>query len=237
MMSETFSSNNVGKMKIFVVIILLISISPFAQAQYPAHNQFKNDLARQKLKGNIRSVTEEEYNAAGDSLKLKSVTTYNDSGNEVSFFTYSPDGALLSKTIFKYNDSGRLTEEDRYKADGSLNVKTTCAYDIKGNKTEEDNYDAGGVLFLKILNKFDGKGNRIVKDSYNEYGSLFLKCNSKFDDDGNEIIAKEYDSHHGLKYTTTYEYDDIDQQGNWHKRTTYKNDDPATITQRAIVYR
>ena len=138
-------------MKTKTILYLLLHFSFFASAQLHTHNQFKNDLARQKLHGNIKTVTEKEFNANGDSLKLRSVSTYNDTGNLVLFITYSPDGASLSRTTFKYNDSGKLIEEKRYKADGSLNVKTTCVYDVKGNKIEEDNYDAGGILFLKIL--------------------------------------------------------------------------------------
>ncbi len=220
---------------IFTLLLVVFSLSSFAQATKSV-TQFKNDLARQKLKGKISAVTEYEYNATGDSLMWKSVTRYNDKGNKADFNTYAADGALLSKTTYKYNDSDKLTEEDRYKADGSLNVKTTCKYDEKGNKVEEDNYDPAGVLFVKILSKFDGKGNRIVKDSYNEFGSLFLKCNSKFDEDGNEVVAKEYDSHHGLKFTTTYDYESPDNSGNWLKRTTYKNDEPIAVTQREIAY-
>ena len=220
-----------------VLSIILLGLSFWVHAQaVNTHNQFKNDLQRQKLKGNVKSLTEYEYNANHDSLRWKSITKFNNDGNAVEFYTYSPEGAMLSKTAFKYNDSGRIMEENRFKADGSLNVRTTYLFDIKGNKIEEDNYDAGGVLFMKVLSKFDGKGNRIVKDSYNEFGSLFLKCNSKFDGEGHEVEAKEYDSHHGLKFTTTYDYENADKGGNWLKRTTYKNDEPTLIMEREIEY-
>ena len=224
-------------MKSLFSIICLLLFSLAAGAQYNSYKHFKNDLARQKLKGKIKSVTEKEYNASGDSLMLRAIATYNETGNIVSFITYSPDGKTLSRTSFTYNDSGKLQEEKRFKADGTLNVRTTCIYDEKGNKTEEDNYDAGGTLFLKVINRYDGKGNRIIKDSYNEFGSLFLKCNSKFDEAGNEVLAKEFDSHQSLKYTTTFEYENEDNTGNWLKRTTLKNDNPATITEREIEYR
>jgi hypothetical protein len=223
-------------MKNIYATLLLLCYSFLAFTQPLPHNQFKNDLTRQKLHGKIKSLTENEYNAGGDSLKLKSVTIYNDSGNQISFFTYAPDGAVLSRTTFQYNDSGKIVEEKRLKSDGTLNVRTTYLYDVKGNKIEEDNYDASGIMFLKILNKFDGKGNRIVKDSYNEFGSLFLKCNTKFDELGNEITAKEFDSHHGLKFSTTYEYENVDKHGNWLKRSTLKNDEPAAVTDREIIY-
>jgi hypothetical protein len=223
-------------MKILSFTLLLTIFSLYSLGQSTTPHPFKNDLKRQKLKGNVLTVTETDYNASGDSMQLKSVTKYNDKGNKSEFFTYLPTGAILSKTTFTYNDSDKLVEENRYKADGSLNVRTTCRYDDRGNKTEEYNYDISGTMFLKILNKYDGKGNRIVKDSYNEFGALFLKCNSKFDDDGNEIIAKEFDSHKGLQFTITYDYENSDNNGNWQKRTTYKNDEPFSITLREITY-
>ncbi len=222
-------------MKISLTSLLLLAgtICLFAQTT-GTHNHFKNDLKRQKLKGNITTVTETEYNAAGDSMKLKAVSKFNEKGNMKEFVTYSPTGAILSRTTFSYNDSDKLVEELRYKADGTLNVKTTCRYDEKGNIIEEYNYDFNGTLFMKVLSKYDGKGNRIVKDSYNSFGALFLKCNSKFDEYGNEITSKEYDSHKSLKFATTFDYDNTDKNGNWLKRTTYKNDQPVAITVREI---
>lgn len=225
-------------MRLFSCTIALLCLSILAFAQTPGiHSQFKNDLRRQKLKGNVLSVTENEYNATGDSLALKAVTKYNDKGNMSEFFTYSPTGAILSRTTFSYNDSDKITEELRYKADGSLNVKTTYKYDDRGNKIEEYNYDASGTMFMKVQAKFDGKGNRLVKDSYNMFGALFLKCNSKFDEHGNEISAREYDSHKSLQFATTFDYDVVDKSGNWQKRTTYKNNRPFSVTVREIVYR
>jgi hypothetical protein len=196
--------------------------------------QVKNDLTHLKVKGNIKTITETDYDAKDNSMKSKNVSKFNADGNEVEFCTYGPDNALLAKSVFDYNDSGKLTDVKRFKPDGSLNVKTTFKFDEAGNKTEEYNYDAGGVLFMKAKNKYAMNGNRQVKDCFNEYGLLFLKSNYKFDKSGNEIEVREYDSHHGLKYTTTFSYESYDAQGNWTKRTTYKNNDPVTITDRTL---
>ena len=219
-----------NKMKLLPAILLL-SFIPFL-----SFAQLKNDLERQNLKGEIKSVTEKEYNATGDSLMWKSISNYNDTGNQVDFYTYSPDNTLLSKSIFNYNDSGRLVDIKRYKADGTLNVRTTCRYDMKGNMVEENNYDNQNILFMTAKSRYDMKGNRVVKDCMNEYGILYLKTNYQNDKHGREIEAKEYDSHHGLKFTTSYDYESMDKNGNWRKRTTYKNDDPHTITIREFEY-
>jgi hypothetical protein len=47
---------------------------------------------------------------------------------------------------------------------------------------------------------------------------------------------KEYDSHHGLKFSYTYEYSNFDKQGNWLSRASFKNDQPASVTERKIEY-
>lgn len=224
-------------MRLLSITLLLLAIAVSCFAQHTIHNQFRNDLHRLKLKGKVKAVTENEYNGKGDSLKLKSVSKFDTSGNEVEFFTYSSTGVIQSKTVFRYNDSGKLQEEVRYKADGTMNVRTTCKYDEKGNKIEEYNYDGSGTMFMKIVSKYDSKGNRLTKDSFNEFGALFLKCNSKYDEDGNEVSSREYDSHKSLKFSTTYDYEDYDKAGNWLKRTTYKNDEPASVTVREVEYR
>ena len=76
------------------LILVCLSLYSFAQTQNNIYSQFKNDLRRQKLKGNVSSVVENEYNSTGDSLLLKAVTKYNDKGNMSEFFTYSPSGAV-----------------------------------------------------------------------------------------------------------------------------------------------
>jgi hypothetical protein len=211
----------------FTFLLLVCSLVSIAQA--------KSDLVRQKLKGRVKTITELEYDAKKGDLRTKAVTNYSDSGNQIGFTTYSPDGVLLSKAAFIY-DSGALKEENRYKADGSLMVKITRKYDEKGNIVEEQNFDGGGTMFLKVIPRYDPKGNRKVKDSYNEYGILFLKANYKFDEKGNEKEMKEYDSHHSLSFTTTFSYDKFDSQGNWLERTTYKDDVATSRTEREISF-
>src|SRR5579872_1370630 len=99
----------------FTFLLTAISFASFGQA-HTTHNPFKNDLQRQKIKGKAVTITENEYNSLGDSLKLRSVSKFDDNGNIISFLTYSPSGSVLSKTTFKYNDSNKIVEELRYKA-------------------------------------------------------------------------------------------------------------------------
>jgi hypothetical protein len=211
---------------VFTLILVVSSVVSFAQ--------MKSDVARQKLKGRVKTITELEYDAKKGALRTKAVTSFNDSGYITGFTTYSAEGNLLSKASFIY-DSGILKEENRYKADGSLMVKIIRKYDEKGNIQEEHSYDGSGTMFLKVIPRYDPKGNRKVKDIYNEYGILFLKANFKFDDKGNETEMKEYDSHHSLSFTTTFSYDKYDSEGNWLERTTYKDDDATIRTEREII--
>jgi hypothetical protein len=211
-----------------LLLLLLLATSILANAQV------KNDLARQRLKGKIKMLTESDYDAGSGGLVSKNISRYDDNGNLLDFYSYGPDNALLSKSIYNYNDSGKLVDVKRYKGDGTYNTRTAYKYDLKGNEVEEDNYDASGILFMKARSLYNGNGTLRVCDRFNEYGILFLKSNYKNDDDGNQVEDKQYDSHHGLKFKTTYDYENFDANGNWLKRTTYKNDKPVTLTTREI---
>ena len=215
--------------RLFTILLLFSFLHAGAQA--------KNDLERQKIKGQVKTITEKEYNATQDSLMWISISNYNDTGNQVDFNTYSPDNKLLSKSVFNYDDTtDTLIDVKRYKADGSLNVRTNRKYDVKGNIVEEDNFDPQNILFMKAKSRYDMKGNQMVKDCFDEYGILYLKTNFQYDKKGHDIEEKEYDSHHGLKFTTTYDYENTDKNGNWRKRTTYKNDKTYTVTIREFEY-
>ena len=89
---------------------------------------------------------------------------------------------------------------------------------------------------MTAKSRYDMKGNQVVKDCLNEFGILYLKTNYQYDKKGHDIEEKEYDSHHGLKFTTSYEYQNTDKNGNWRKRITYKNDNQYTVTIREFEY-
>lgn len=204
--------------------------------------QDMNDLKRNKLKGDITAVTELDYTVTGksrnpqkDSLKLKSVTSYDSTGNTIEFVTYSPDDKVLSRSVYEYDADGKFVEIKRYRGDGTHHVTTKYEFDWSGNIKEEKNFDPSGSLFMTAQSTYRN-GNRAVYDRYGPNGHLFLKSNYKFDKKGNEIEEREFDSHHGLKYTTTHKYSKYDKKGNWQQRVTYKNDEPRTITEREITY-
>lgn len=198
--------------------------------------QVKNDLARLHLAGKVRSVTELEYNAAKDTVRWKIVYNYNKSGNLSGFETYSSTGNLFSRSVCNYGKSDSLIDQKRYKADSSLFDITTFTYDAQGNKLEEHDLDAAGKEFQRVAFRNNLRGDAITRDSYNEFGALFLKCNNKYDAKGNEIETREYDSHHGLRFITTYSYEEPDSKGNWLRKSTYKNDDLFSVTEREITY-
>lgn len=220
-------------MKKLVVMVMLIVMALSTSAQV------MNELERQRLKGKIRAITEYEYDlAAGGSrtLRWKTITAYNSSGNQLSFTSLSAEERVLSRSVFMYDSTGAVGEELRNREDGSLIVKVKYVYDDHGYKTEETNYDVSGTLFMKSIPRYDKKHNRNILDSYNEFGGIFLKSVYKFDQNGHEIEKKEYDSHHGLKFRTTYQYSKFDKTGNWQERTLLKNGEPAAITVREIQY-
>lgn len=205
--------------------------------------QMKNDLNREKVKGNPKTVTEIEYTVVPgdkepvkDAMKVKGVCKYNAQGNRIEFVTYSPEGTVQSRSVYSYDESSKLIDVKRYRADGGLNVRTTYKYDALGNQSEENNYDPSGTLFMTAKGKFDLRGNRITYDQFGPNGMIFLKTNTKYDKNSNEIEQREFDSHESLKFKTTYEYDNYDKNGNWQWRAMFKNDEPRSITERSFEY-
>ena len=105
----------------------------------------KNDLTEENLKGKVKSITENTYEAVdkfgqiekGDVL-VDSSAVYTDYGR------------------FKiYNEKGNKIEENRYDSDGSLDFKDTYKYDEKGNKIEINNYNSDGRLDSKTTYKYE----------------------------------------------------------------------------------
>ena len=211
----------------------------------------KNDLTEENLKGKVKSITENTYEAVdkfgqiekGDILVDSSAVytdygrfkIYNEKGNKIEENYYNSNGSLDFKDTYKYDEKGNKIEKNRYNSDGSLYYKVTYKYDGKGNKIEVNHYDSNGSLILKYTYKYDENGNKIEECWYNEDGSLIVKFTPKYDENGNMMEVNNYDSNGSLHKKFTYKYE-YDKNNNWTQRIEYKNTIPNSITERIIEY-
>ena len=184
----------------------------------------KNDLTEENLKGKVKSITENTYEAVEKFGQIEKGDVLVDSSA-----VYTDDGRFKI-----YNEKGNKIEENYYNSNGSLIYKNTYKYDEKGNKIEENYYNSNGRLYSKTTYKYDEKGNMIEDNFYDsDDGSLIYKNTYKYDEKGNIIEENHYDSNGRLDSKYTYEYD---KNNNWTQRIEYKNTIPHRITERIIEY-
>ena len=204
--------------KIILVILSVLCLVSCNQSEK------KNDLTEENLKGKVKSITENTYEAVEKFGQIEKGDVLVDSSA-----VYTDDGHFKI-----YNEKGNKIEENYYNSNGSLIYKNTYKYDEKGNKIEENYYNSNGRLYSKTTYKYDEKGNMIEDNFYDsDDGSLIYKNTYKYDEKGNNIEKNNYDSNGRLDSKYTYEYD---KNNNWTQRIEYKNTIPHRITERIIEY-
>ena len=225
--------------KIILVILSVLCLVSCNQSEK------KNDLTEENLKGKVKSITENTYEAVdkfgqiekGDVLYDRdfSFTIYDKNGNKIEYISYDSDGRLDSKYTYKYDENGNMIEDNSYDSDG-LYYKYTYKYDEKGNEIECISYDSDSRLNFKATYKYNEKGNIIEKNYYDSDGRLNFKATYKYDKKGNNI---EYNICYsdGSLDKTTYKYKyEYDKNNNWTQQVTYENNKPTQITERIIEY-
>lgn len=231
--------------KIILVILSVLCLVSCNQSEK------KNDLTEENLKGKVKSITENTYEAVdkfgqiekGDVLVDSSAVytddghfkIYNEKGNKIEGNIYFSDGRLHPKYTYKYDENRNKIEENYYNSNGRLYFKYTYKYDKKGNKIEGNIYFSNGKLDKKVTYKYDEKGNIIELNGYNSDGSLLYKYTYKYDKKENIIEKNRYNSNGSLdeKYTYKYEYD---KNNNWIQQVVYENNKPIGIKERIIEY-
>ena len=203
--------------KIILVILSVLCLVSCNQSEK------KNDLTEENLKGKVKSITENTYEAVEKFGQIEKGDVLVDSSA-----VYTDDGHFKI-----YNEKGNKIEENYYNSNGSLIYKNTYKYDEKGNKIEENYYNSNGRLYSKTTYKYDEKGNKIEEYHYDEDGKFNYKYTYKYDEKGNNIEKNNYDSNGRLDSKYTYEYD---KNNNWTQRIEYKNTIPHRITERIIEY-
>ena len=142
----------------------------------------KNDLTEENLKGKVKSITENTYEAVDKFGQIEKGDVLVDSSA-----VYTDDGHFKI-----YNEKGNKIEENYYNSNGSLIYKNTYKYDEKGNKIEEYHYDEDGKFNYKYTYKYDEKGNNIEKNNYDSNGRLDSKYTYEYDKNNNWTQRIEY---------------------------------------------
>ncbi|HOY33407.1 MAG TPA: hypothetical protein PKW80_16125 [Bacteroidales bacterium] len=186
----------------------------------------ENDLSKYKLKGEIKTRTENYYRVVKNpggytkgEIINKTTLRFNTKGYKTEEDYYNTDGSLKGKWIFKYDADDRMTGMERYNAQDSLERKYIYEYDNKGNMTGETVCNAD-KLEHKNSYLYDYKGNLLQYISYNPDGGVQYKSVSvyNYDDRGNKTMENNYSSY-GYRTTLTF-----DSKGNRTGSVAYKSD-------------
>jgi len=116
----------------------------------------KNDLTEENLKGKVKSITENTYEAVDKFGQIEKGDVLVDSSA-----VYTDDGHFKI-----YNEKGNKIEENYYNSNGSLIYKNTYKYDEKGNNIEKNNYDSNGRLDSKHTYEYDKNNNWTQRIEY-----------------------------------------------------------------------
>ena len=163
--------------KIILVILSVLCLVSCNQSEK------KNDLTEENLKGKVKSITENTYEAVDKFGQIEKGDVLVDSSA-----VYTDDGHFKI-----YNEKGNKIEENYYNSNGSLIYKNTYKYDEKGNKIEENYYNSNGRLYSKTTYKYDEKGNMIEDNFYDsDDGSLIYKNTYEYDKNNNWTQRIEY---------------------------------------------
>lgn len=124
---------------------------------------------------------------------------YDDKGNKIKEFHFSPDGSLYARWIFRYDGRKLLIGELRFDKIGRLESEFTFKYDRKGRLREEWDYqnfcyERNGEMCKGIINSGNARFYYLTKTAY-EYDRI-----------GNWITQRQF-SMGGEKKTRRFELD------------------------------
>jgi len=211
----------------FVVLILICS----------SGNKQKNDLEKENLKGNVKSLREASFNAVDNFSEITKGDRggagwfgpyeYYNKYNNKGFLTesvakYFDGDSLILQEVCKYDDKGHEIEQYHSNSDGESG-KETSKYDDIGNIIELNRYYPVDSLEAswKYTYKFDDKGNIIEENTYTNGSAEGRLVTYKYDEKDNLIEAKVYTTDSILHWKTTFKYDD---KGNKIEKNMYSYD-------------
>lgn len=200
----------------------------------------------------------ERFNRAGKVVSIQE-SEYNENGQITRSCITNPEGDVMETTVYKYK-RGRLAEMTTTDAQDSLKKhevykyydrdSVVATFSYKEDKTagrrvskyDENGYNYATVTYSnkdKVLSEFlmehDEAGRNIAINSENVFFGK-LDSEMKYNEDGfrSEMLMK------GKSAETVFRFEyELDANGNWTKKITYKDDAerPIRIEMRKIEYR
>ena len=183
--------------------------------------------------GELRWVTEYEYDAAGNQISCYYTqydsdgknygweNSYDENGNITESVRYDGNGKVQSRNTYAYDADNRQISSAEYGKDGSLKSETQSEYDNRGNEIKREHYNTDGKITSKILMEYDESGHEIKYVKYDAAGNTVEEGEHDYDENGNAVKYVHYDGVRSVDYSWESEYD---ENGNEIKHIEYDSE-------------
>jgi len=163
---------------------------------------------------------------------------FNEKGHIKAIVSYTKGNQLYEKAQCIY-DKGRLKEIKIY--DRANNLLTRSVFKKQDNGLNEDVYNNSSQLVWSYLYLYDPYGRLKEKRKYNPNKKIILKYTYSYDKSGLLYARILYNADNTPIYMSQYEYETVDQYGNWKLRREYQSygdvyNNPKEVVERTITY-
>jgi len=219
-------------LRTLAIIFILLSCSS---------ERVKNSLTHQNIKGKVKSIEEFSYDVKEkygelqrNNLESRSLTNFNEKGQEINRQVFDRDNNEIFHRTFNYNRIGEII--DCTVIYGDSKNKQMYIYDDSGNIAAFYTYSTAGDTLDESTFKYNELGNQIEYSLRDFINRSSTTIRYKYNEVGNIIEYSYYDSNGLLFETQSIRYDKFDEIGNWILQSSYRDDILRWITEREIKY-
>lgn len=174
--------------------------------------------------------------------------SYDDSGNSINNIVLNYDHNNLQKVFYIKKDTliqinEIISKDNKIHQIKFLDVLTPTiygvskySYDQNGFMVKQENFNADGDRTMEVNWERDNKGRIETYESKNGQGGIIYSGYCEYDDSWEpSAIVSQYSGGKKVNNVLKKEYE-FDENGNWTKLISYRNDEPESITFRTFKF-
>ena len=231
----------------------LIVLLGAGSAASSAQTDKRNDVAKDGLKGKVKTIIITGFAISGTSAEIKkdrvihkSTNTYNKRGYLTETVSTggvdTVDGEIIrfkSASIkYHYDDHNNMIGAVSYTANGAIDDSTVYKVDERGNRIDWFVYKADGTMAARYVSEYNNHGDLLETNEYAN-GKLTKRHTYDYNDNYKVSEENEYEGNGKLKWKEIFKYNskgqltevtDYSATGDFESRYVYKYDSKGNIT-------